>query len=144
VITAAASQCRTGRTDTEAVHGRDIEIRASLAEARKSDPGGLTRDELIREITSFRRYVRWLIDVADDAADTDLDEEVSQDTLWGGVYIAPADTRKLCDNCMAVLDLVGDTPAPRSSVGPRLPILPRRERGRAASGREDHGIDHLP
>lgn len=61
------------------------------------------------EITRFRGYVRWLIDLADDAADTEIEEEASQITIWGGVYIAPDDTSKLCDGCLAVLDLVWDS-----------------------------------
>jgi hypothetical protein len=91
--------------------GRVIEAREALAEARKRDPGELTIDELRREAASFRTYVRWLIDVADDAADTDIDEEASQVTTWGGVYIAPADTRKLCDRCLKLLDLVWEAEA---------------------------------
>jgi hypothetical protein len=85
---------------------RVIEARAALAEARKRDPGELTPEELAEEITRFRKYVRWLIDLADDAADTEIQEEVSQITIWGGVYIAPGDTRKLCDHCHAVVDSV--------------------------------------
>jgi hypothetical protein len=53
---------------------RVIEARAPLAEARKRDPGELTVHELQEEITRFRKYVRWLIDLADDAADTEYDE----------------------------------------------------------------------
>jgi hypothetical protein len=89
--------------------GRVIEARAALAEARKRDPGDLTTGELKEEVTRFRKYVRWLIDLADDAADTEIEEEVRQITIWGGVYIAPDDTRKLCDGCLAVLDLVWDS-----------------------------------
>jgi hypothetical protein len=88
---------------------RVIEARAALAEARKREPGDLTPEELREEITRFRKYVRWLIDLADDAADTEIREEVSQVTIWGGVYIAPDDSRKLCDDCLAVLDLVWDS-----------------------------------
>jgi hypothetical protein len=77
----------------ETLDGRVIEAREALAEARRREPKELTRDQLVREITNFRKYVRWLIDLADDAADTDIDEEVSQITIWEGVYIAPADTR---------------------------------------------------
>ena len=53
---------------------RVIEARAALGEARKRDPGELTVQELKEEITRFRKYVRWLIDLADDAADTEYDE----------------------------------------------------------------------
>ena len=109
---------------------RVIEARAALAEARKRDPSELTHQELTEEITRFRKYVRWLIDLADDAADTEIQEEVSQITIWGGVYIAPGDTRKLCDPCLAVLDSVWasgaeqgaaacQTPAPDDGLRPR-------------------------
>ena len=67
---------------------RVIEARAALAEARKRDPGELTVQELKEEITRFRKYVRWLIDLADDAADTEYDEEVSQLMIYGGLYIS--------------------------------------------------------
>jgi hypothetical protein len=85
---------------------RVIEARAAFAEARKRDPGELTLEELKEEITRFRKYVRWLIDLADDAADTEYDEEVSQVMIYGGIYIAPADTLKLCDDCTKMLDLI--------------------------------------
>ena len=101
--------------------GRVIEARAALAEARKRDPGGLTPDELRGELARFRTYVRWLIDLADDAADTEYDEEVSQVMIYGGIYIAPADTFKLCDGCMQVLDLVWETHECPASVMPGGP-----------------------
>jgi hypothetical protein len=85
---------------------RVIEARASLAKARKREPGELGLDELREEITRFRKYVRWLIDLADDAADTEYDEEVSQVMIYGGIYIAPADTFKLCDGCTQGLALI--------------------------------------
>ena len=88
---------------------RVIEARAALAEARKRDPGELGPDALREEITRFRKYVRWLIDLADDAADTEYDEEVSQVMIYGGIYISPADTLKLCERCMKVLNLVLDS-----------------------------------
>jgi hypothetical protein len=97
---------------------RVIEAREALAEARKREPNELTRDELMHETAKFRKYVRWLIDLADDAADTDIDEEVSQITIWGGVYIAPADTRKLCDGCLEVLNLVWEAEAPQEAPCP--------------------------
>jgi hypothetical protein len=85
---------------------RVIEARKALAEARKHDPGELGLEELREEITRFRKYVRWLIDLADDAADTEYDEEVSQVMIYGGIYIAPADTFKLCGDCQQMLDLI--------------------------------------
>jgi hypothetical protein len=92
---------------------RVIEARAALAEARERDPGELSPAELREEITRFRKYVRWLIDLADDAADTEYDEEVSRVMIAGGVYIAPADTFKLCGGCRQMLELIlqsGDEP----------------------------------
>ncbi len=99
--------------------GRVIEARAALEEARKRDPAELSAEELREEITRFRTYVRWLIDLADDAADTEYDEEVSQVMIYGGIYIAPADTFKLCDGCLALLDLVweGQGCPPSASAG---------------------------
>jgi hypothetical protein len=88
---------------------RVIEARAALAEARKREPCELGLEELREEITRFRKYVRWLIDLADDAADTEYDEEVSQVMIAGGIYIAPADTVKLCDGCTQVLALIWAT-----------------------------------
>jgi hypothetical protein len=88
---------------------RVIEARAALAEARRRDPSELTMRQLQEEITRFRKYVRWLIDLADDAADTEYDEEVSQVMIYGGIYISPADTLKLCEGCMKVLNLVLDS-----------------------------------
>ena len=95
-----------------------IEAREALAEARKREPNELTRDELVHEITNFRKYICWLIDLADDAADTDIDEEVSQITIWGGVYMAPADTRKLCDGCLEVLNLVWESETGQETSSP--------------------------
>jgi hypothetical protein len=85
---------------------RVIEARAALTEARKREPGQLAPVELREEITRFRKYVRWLIDLADDAADTEYDEEISQIMIYGGIYIARADTFKLCDDCTKMLDLI--------------------------------------
>jgi hypothetical protein len=38
--------------------------------------------------------------------------------IYGGIYIAPADTFKLCDSCIALLDLVWDGRA-LDAAGPR-------------------------
>src|ERR1700735_706695 len=89
---------------------RVIEARAgALGEGRKRAPSKLTVHELQEETTRFRKYVRWLIDLADDAADTEYDEEVSQLMIYGGIYISSADTLKLCEGCMNVLNLVLDS-----------------------------------
>jgi hypothetical protein len=85
---------------------RVIEARAALGEARRRTPGELTLEEMQEEIARFRKYVGWLIDLADDAAETEYDEEVSQVMVWGGIYLSPTDTFKLCDGCVKQLHLV--------------------------------------
>jgi hypothetical protein len=82
------------------------EARQALAEAK--DPRALTRVELIQEVLRLRKYLGWMIVLNDDWADTDYDEELSQVMISGGVYIAPADTAKLCDACCTLLNLVWD------------------------------------
>ena len=110
---------------------RVIEARAALVEARKREPGELGLEELREEITRFRKYVRWLIDLADDAADTEYDEEVSQVMIAGGIYIAPADSFKLCDGCTQVLDLIwASNEQETRAQHPRLPILRHEDHGR--------------
>jgi hypothetical protein len=110
---------------------RVIEARAALAEARKREPGELTHEELTEDVGRFRKYVRWLIDLADDAADTEIQEEVSQVTIWGGVYIAPGDTRKLCDRCLVVLDSVWASGAEQGAGASQAPRPTTMDRGTA-------------
>jgi len=86
---------------------RVVTARAALDGAQ--EPATLTSDQLREELTVYRKYTRWLIDLADDAADTEYDEEVSQVMIYGGVYIAPADYFKLCDACMKTLDIIWDS-----------------------------------
>jgi hypothetical protein len=120
---------------------RVIEARAALAEARKRDPGELAPDELREEITRFRKYVRWLIDLADDAADTEYDEEVSQVMIHGGIYLAPADTLKLREDCRKMLDLIweGQQCAASASADSAAAGPPgREESARAAECSHDH------
>jgi hypothetical protein len=59
----------------------------------------------LREEIARWKYVRWLIGVADDAADTAYDEEVSQVLLCGGIFLSPADTLKLCGGCSKRVDV---------------------------------------
>jgi hypothetical protein len=88
---------------------RVVTARASLEAAK--DPATLTPGELRDELTLYRKYTRWLVGLADDAADTAYDAEVSQVMLYGGVYIAPADSLKLCARCLKVLDIIWDSGA---------------------------------
>jgi len=67
---------------------RVIEARAALAEARKRDPGELTVHELQEEITRFRKYVRWLIDLADDGRHRVRRGSQPADDLWRHLCIA--------------------------------------------------------
>jgi hypothetical protein len=88
---------------------RVIEARAALAEARRREPGALAPGELRAELARFRTYVRWLIDLADDAADTDFNEHISQVMIHGGIYIAPADTFKFCAGCQRLIQRIWGT-----------------------------------
>jgi hypothetical protein len=51
----------------------------------------------------LRNYLRLLIQLADDAADTELDEERTYTLLWGGVHISARDLGLLCQRCAARL-----------------------------------------
>jgi hypothetical protein len=96
----------------EAMEDRDYRVvtaRASLEAAK--DPAALTTGQLREELTLYRKYTRWLVGLADDAADTAYDDEVSQVMLYGGVYIAPADYFKLCAECLNVLDIIWESGA---------------------------------
>jgi len=83
-------------TDRRIIHARQF-----LADTRTRDPGELRLDALAREDAELRRCLAWAIEIVDDFADTSLDEdEPSQVLLWGGLYIAPADVRRLCADCL--------------------------------------------
>jgi hypothetical protein len=82
---------------------RVVHARQFLTDARLCDPADLHLDDLVREDAELRRCLGWALDVVDDFADTEIDEEVSQVTLCGGLYIAPADVRELCARCMSRL-----------------------------------------
>jgi hypothetical protein len=90
---------------------RVVRARASLEAAK--DPATLTPDQLREELALYRRYTHWLVGLADDAAVTAYDDDISQG-LYGGVYIAPADYFKLCPNCLKVLDIIWDSGDERS------------------------------
>jgi hypothetical protein len=79
---------------------RIIYARQILTEARKRDVAVLSPNALIREVTEFCRVLGWALDVVDDFADTQLDEDVTQITFSGGVYVAPADVLALCGPCL--------------------------------------------
>jgi hypothetical protein len=51
----------------------------------------------------LRNYLRLLIQVADDAADTELDDERTYTLPQGGVHISAADLALLCETCSAKL-----------------------------------------
>ena len=79
-----------------------IQARAALADAHKREPADLTRDDLVHQNTDLRRYLKWAIQVADDAADVSIDEESPTQLMnSGGYYIAPTDLRtRLCTDCL--------------------------------------------
>ena len=51
--------------------------------------------------SDFTRLLADVVEVADDFQATDLQEEVSQVTTTGGLYLAPADVSHLCPACRA-------------------------------------------
>jgi hypothetical protein len=79
---------------------RIVHARQMLTAARKRDVGGLSPSALMQEISELRRVLGWALDVVDDYADTELDEDVTQITFSGGVYVAPADVMALCGPCL--------------------------------------------
>src|SRR5258708_27201948 len=79
---------------------RVIRAREFLAHARACSVAELPPCVLAREDAELRRLLGWVIDVVDDYADTDLDLDVSQVMLWGGVYLKPADVLSLCRGCL--------------------------------------------
>jgi hypothetical protein len=79
---------------------RVASAREFLAQARRCEVAVLSPRALTRENAELRRLLGWVIDVVDDYADTDLDLNVSQVLLWGGVYLTPADVLSLCPGCL--------------------------------------------
>ena len=84
--------------DSRVVHARQF-----LASARDQVPSELAPDVLAREDAELRRCLGWALDVVDDFADARMDEEVTQLTLGGGLYIAPGDYGTLCGSCKGAL-----------------------------------------
>jgi hypothetical protein len=84
--------------DSRVVHARQFLIRT-----RNQEPAELGSDVLAREDAGLRQCLAWALDVIDDFADTTMDEEVTQLTFWGGLYIAPKDYGTLCGSCRSAL-----------------------------------------
>jgi hypothetical protein len=86
---------------------RVVHVRQFLNSARKQEPAELAPDVLAHEDAELRRCLAWALDVIDDFADTEMDEDITQVTLAGGLYIAPKDYRRLSGPCQtALLELV--------------------------------------
>lgn len=56
-----------------------------------------------RDAAALRNCLRLLIQLADDAADTELDEERTYTLLRGGIHISAEDLPLLCERCFAKL-----------------------------------------
>jgi hypothetical protein len=89
---------------------RVIRAREFLAHAGSCSVGELPPSVLAREDTELRRLLGWVIDVVDDYANTDLDLDVSQVLLGGGVYLKPADVLSLCPGCLSRATDTSNTP----------------------------------
>lgn len=59
--------------------------------------------ENCRDVDKLRNNVRLLIQLADDWADTDVDEERTYTLLWGGLHIRAQDISVLCETCAGKL-----------------------------------------
>jgi hypothetical protein len=66
--------------------------------------------ENCQDSRTLRNYLRLLIQLADDAADTELDEERTYTLLWGGLHISARDLPLLCDRCSAKLAEIEASP----------------------------------
>jgi hypothetical protein len=106
----------------------DIAIRWFSGKRR---PGPPARAELLRQCLA------WALDVIDDFTDTTMDEEVTQLTLRGGLYIAAKDYCTLCCSCRSCAR-VAATCNPRaasmgrfsSRQGPARSVTTTRRRSR--------------
>jgi hypothetical protein len=84
--------------DARVIHAREF-----LISARRQMPSKLASDVLAHEDSELRRCLALALDVVDDFAATVMDEEVTQVTLEGGLYVAPKDYGTLCGSCLGVL-----------------------------------------
>jgi hypothetical protein len=50
--------------------------------------------------SDFSRLLRGVIDIVNDALDTELDQSVTQVLDDGGVYLCPEDVLRLCPDCL--------------------------------------------
>jgi uncharacterized coiled-coil protein SlyX len=66
------------------------EARTALAENRS-------------DVEKLRKHVRLLIQLADDCADTEVDDERTYTLPWGGMHIRAQDVSALCETCSAKL-----------------------------------------
>lgn len=55
------------------------------------------------DVDELRKYLRLLIQLANDWADTDIDEEKTYTLIWGGLHISAQDLSILCETCSAKL-----------------------------------------
>jgi hypothetical protein len=55
------------------------------------------------DVDKLRRHVRLLIQLADDWADTEVDDERTYTLPWGGMHIRAQDISALCGTCLAML-----------------------------------------
>jgi hypothetical protein len=55
----------------------------------------------IAPASDFTKLLADVVSVADDFIATNLDENRSQITIEGGVYVSPADVDRLCPTCLS-------------------------------------------
>jgi hypothetical protein len=119
---------------------RVIRAREFLAHAGTCSVGELPPSVLAREDTELRRLLGWVIDVVDDYANTDLDLDVSQVLLWGGVYLKPADVLSLCPGCLSrATDTSNTTPTAVQACSAPDGVIGVAGRGNTAIERGQRG-----
>jgi hypothetical protein len=84
--------------DSRVAHARQF-----LVSAGKRMPAELAPDALAREDAELRHCLARTLEVIDDFAATEMDEEISQVTHLGGLYVAPKDYATLCGSCETAL-----------------------------------------
>jgi hypothetical protein len=86
---------KTGAVSPPVFLGEQHDFR--VQEARKA------LAESCADVDELRKYVRLLIQLADDWADTGVDDERTYTLRWGGMHIRAQDVTALCETCSAKL-----------------------------------------
>lgn len=114
-----AAASRSPSSSTRPVSPRPCTRQWRLPDPTPVDPAALARaaarhgHELLgpphstnprtKRVRKLRKHVRLLIQLADDWADTEVDDERTYTLPWGGMHIRAQDVSALCETCSAKL-----------------------------------------